>query len=228
MTNCASSLSDFDDVAEDYDRWYEKPLGRRYDTIEKEAIQELLRPPVLGSRLLEIGCGTGHWSEFFVAEGFRVTGIDLSRRMVQLACTKGIARASFAVADALMLPFKDGAFDLAVGVTALEFVTDPEKAVAEMVRCVRPGGRIIVGVLNRCSPLGRHRKAEGSPLYRTAHFFSVTELKTLLGQHGPCEVRAVAFMPRSRWLYWLAPVLEWLGQRLGWSWGDFLVGAIVR
>ena len=69
---------DFDVVADKYDKWYETAKGAMYDRLEKKAVSRYLRQNAQGMKLLEVGCGTGHWSEFFSECGFEVTGIDVS------------------------------------------------------------------------------------------------------------------------------------------------------
>jgi len=51
----------FDEMADNYDRWYETPVGAAVDRMEKRAFLRVLEPKV-GERLLEVGSGTGHWS----------------------------------------------------------------------------------------------------------------------------------------------------------------------
>jgi len=60
--------------------------------------------------MLELGCGTGHWTQFFCEEGFQVTGVDESEAMLERARAKNIAGARFLQADAGNLPFRDQSF----------------------------------------------------------------------------------------------------------------------
>ena len=220
------SLHDFDSVAQSYDEWYEGAVGRMYDRLEKKAIANLLPSPASGDRLLEIGCGTGHWSAFFAEQGFRVTGLDISGRMLTIARGKRIPRAEFCRADAGAVPFPDDTFDVAVAITLLEFVPEPPRAIEEMVRCVRHGGRIVVGVLNRWSYLGLSRKSRASPLFRAARFFSLRELRGLLSEYGQADVHSAAcFLPWRRAL-WLASILDGAARALALSFGDFLAGRV--
>ena len=73
-----SSRYDFDRIAEGYDKWYETRRGALYDRLEKKAINGFLPPSSGGKKLLEIGCGTGHWSAFFSNKGYHLTGVDIS------------------------------------------------------------------------------------------------------------------------------------------------------
>jgi ubiquinone/menaquinone biosynthesis C-methylase UbiE len=139
----------FDNVADLYDRWYDTPRGAIYDRSEKKAVDKLLRDHTEGRRLLDVGCGTGHWSKFFSTRGYDVVGIDPSERMIKIAKSKDIARSSFHVMDGHSMSFADNSFDIAVAITTLEFATNPNAMIAEMARCVRkPGGKLLLGVLN--------------------------------------------------------------------------------
>ncbi|MCD6287951.1 MAG: class I SAM-dependent methyltransferase [Candidatus Hydrogenedentes bacterium] len=226
MIKMAAGTFDFGTVANRYDKWYETAQGTVYDRIEKHAVGRTLPDIRHGNQMLEIGCGTGHWSRFFSERGFRVTGIDISPEMVNVARSKGIENASFYVADATSLPFPDDSFDIAVAVTVLEFVAEPDRMLHEMARCVRHGGRLVIGALNRHSILGIQRRARPSELFSSAKMFTRSELYELLSDVGRATVRTVAFVVPWRWLLWTAPVLDLIGRGAHLPWGDFMVGEV--
>jgi ubiquinone/menaquinone biosynthesis C-methylase UbiE len=100
---------------------------------------------------LDVGCGYGA-DVLDLAKrlkpGGHAIGVDISEAMITEARrrTAGIGpRVSFLVADALALPFEDNTFDICRAETVLQHLADPRRAVSEMVRVTRPGGR--VGVL---------------------------------------------------------------------------------
>ena len=135
------SRFDFDAAVDTYDQWYNNAEGAMYDRLEKKAIGRYLPKNFNGKKLLEVGCGTGHWSQFFSEYGFEVTGVDISERMMSIALEKELRNTSFYIADGHFLPFKDSVFDVAAAVVTLEFVRDAEQIIREMVRCTqRPGG----------------------------------------------------------------------------------------
>src|SRR5262249_14820403 len=78
-------------------------------------------------------------------------GVDFSFEMCVLANRRGLLTYQ---ADALALPFADNQFDLVYAAGVLEHLDDLEKALTELVRVCRPGGRIVIGTANR-SPLVR-------------------------------------------------------------------------
>jgi len=109
----------------------------------------LFRGYGLAGRLavLDVGCGTGEITVRLAAlyPEARLVGVDLIARHLELAREQAAAfgaRVAFLEADAFALPFEDASFDLVVCRHMLQAVPRPEVAMAEMVRVLRPGGRI--------------------------------------------------------------------------------------
>jgi SAM-dependent methyltransferase len=102
--------------------------------------------PRPGERVLDVACGTGNAALIAARAGAEAVGIDAAPRLIEVARERalqaGIA-ASFEVADALAVPCEDGAFDAAVSVFGVIFADAPQAA-RELLRVVRPGGRIVV------------------------------------------------------------------------------------
>ena len=76
MIKMEPSTFDFDPLAETYDRWYDTAEGAMYDRLEKQAVAELLFENTHGKKLLDVGCGTGHWSRFFMHLFVYSRGVD--------------------------------------------------------------------------------------------------------------------------------------------------------
>src|SRR5262245_45591189 len=98
---------------------------------------------------LDIGCGPGYLTrELAVAVGprGRVVAVDVSEPMLDLARKRceGLDQVRFESADALKLPVKDGAADLACVLQVYCYVTELDQALIELHRALRPGGRVII------------------------------------------------------------------------------------
>jgi len=223
------SRFDFGQIAEAYDRWYDTRAGRVYDLLERRAVSKALPPAEPGARLLDVGCGTGHWSAFFSKQGYAVTGIDITREMIGVARGKGIGQTSFEVADAHALPFEDGCFDVTAAITTLEFVRDAEAVLREMVRCTAsPGGIVLLGVLNSLAAMNIKRRKAHKPPYADARFFCPEDIERLLEPHGSVQVRVTTFAPRWKAALFLAPLIDFIGRLRHGRRGAFIVGRVVR
>lgn len=110
-------------------------------------------------RVLEVGCGWGELAEWIARDtGAEVVATDLSPRMVDLARER-VADAR--VADVQRLPFADGEFDVVVAAWMLYHVPDLDRALAEVVRVLQPGGHL-VAVTNSKAHLVELRDLVGS------------------------------------------------------------------
>jgi SAM-dependent methyltransferase len=101
--------------------------------------------PEPGGRWLDVGCGTGALAEQILARSApaEVVGVDPAPAFVEAAAARlGSDTARFLVADAQSVPLGDEEFDAAVSGLVLNFVPDPERAVAEMRRTVRSDGLV--------------------------------------------------------------------------------------
>ena len=181
-----SAFACFGDAAPQYDQWAQTPLGRAFG----DAVARVVGGAGgTGIRVLEVGCGTGNHLLPLAAAGARATGVDASDAMLRVAHHKAKAaelELCLEHARAESLPFADGAFDFVCSFNALEFVDDRAAAVAEMVRVLRPGGRLAIAVLNRRSVWGATQRlgrlfAGPDNAYYRGRFFTRNELRTLVG-----------------------------------------------
>ena len=196
-------------VASRYEGWY-AGAGRRADRLEKRLLAALLADFSGARSALDVGCGTGHFTRWLAERGLHVTGLDTSPAM--LAEVRRYGSPACVLGDALALPFATRAFDLALLVTTLEFVSDARRALAEAIRVARQG--VIVGALNRHSLLGLRRRISRDRLWKSARLFTPRELTRLTRQAAGARVKAL------RWRTTLWP-LPGLGA-LPLPWGGFV------
>ena len=105
------------------------------------------------TRALDLACGTGDIAFGLAGRGARVTGLDLTLRMLQLAEAKIPERphVAFLAGDMMSLPFADAQFDLVTAGYGLRNVPRLEPAIAEIHRVLRPGGLLLSLDFNRPS-----------------------------------------------------------------------------
>lgn len=220
----------WDEVSLSYEDWYETPLGRAVDEAERRTFLRLSEPKV-GERVLEVGCGTGHWTKWFrEGLGMRVVGLDLSEGMLAVARGR-LPEVPLVRGDAASLPFRDGSFDLVAAVTVLEFVPEPKEVLDEMWRCVRPGGKMAVGALKEGSPFARRRRQRASEVrtvFSHAHFFGYDELKELLRHYGPVRMGECVRFPPTGWGVRTSWMFEVFGRLIGSKGGAFLIGVVPK
>lgn len=143
------------------------PLGSREYFEHFDALREAIDSPAeaaaihefanfAGKRVLEVGCGNGYVLSRYAAAGAEVDGIDITPTAVDL-CRRRFAlaglRGSFREADAEHLPFPDDSFDCVCSMGVLHHVPNTARAVAEIRRVLKPGGRLIVMFYHRGSAL---------------------------------------------------------------------------
>jgi ubiquinone/menaquinone biosynthesis C-methylase UbiE len=192
-------------IAGGYESWY-GTAGRQADVQEKALLQGLLAGFEEARTVLEVGCGTGHFTRWFGSLGLQPAGLDLSRPMLDEATRlNGLA---YLQGNGMMLPFAAGSFDLVALITTLEFLPDPRQALAEALRVARQG--LILGVLNAQSRLGREYRRKGGSIWGAARLFTPAELKQLILEVARGEAQAV--WRTTLWPFWPGALpLPWGG-----------------
>lgn len=184
----------FDKIANNYDSWYRTEFGRYAHGLEKNLIMDFAKPDK-GEKILDVGCGTGTYGLEFAKIGLEVTCLDMSERMLKIAKTKS-GDIDMILGNAEGMPFRDNTFDLIVGITLIEFLDRPEKAIQEMKRVLKREGRIILGVLNRFSLFAFYERISQNEIYANAKFYSIFELKKLGVKRWDSTLFAFKKMPR--------------------------------
>ncbi|MFC4405968.1 class I SAM-dependent methyltransferase [Haloarchaeobius iranensis] len=164
-----------------YDAWFEAN-DAAYRS-EVASLERLVPHPGEG---LEIGVGT---ARFAAPLGIAV-GIDPAVEMLARARRRGVDVARGVAED---LPFRDGSFDTALVVTTICFVDDIPQTLSEARRVLRPDGSLVIGFIDRDSPVGQMYQETQSenPFYREAVFVSTDELVDALEAAGFSEFEFV-------------------------------------
>ena len=140
-----SQMLDFNETAA-------KALEAMYPTpdvvAQRARVLDLLAP-LPGEAIMDIGVGPGLLAEDLarlVGDTGRVTGLDMAEPMVKMARTRlaALPQAECVVGDATALDFPDGTFDAAVSTQVYEYVADMPKAMRELYRVLKPGGRALI------------------------------------------------------------------------------------
>ena len=164
------------EIANSYDDYYQSDFGKKVDRIEQDIIDFLIKEIPRGE-MLELGCGTGHWSDYFSKKGFNVTGIDISDTMLNVAKNKKI-NVKFKIADSQNIPFNDESFQIISSITMLEFVDNQDKVIKEIYRVLKKGGWLILGCLNKNSIIGKNK--ENDETFKNANFLTISNIKSKL------------------------------------------------
>lgn len=169
----------FDTHAREYDDWFDE----HHDLYQAEvhALRSLV--PRSG-RGIEIGAGSGR---FTAALGINF-GVEPSLAMAALAHRRGV---SVCQARGEALPFADAQFAFALLVTVICFVDDVTTLLREVGRVLVADGEIIIGFIDRNSPLGRQYEAmkNDNPFYREARFYSVVDVARFTRAAGFVRLR---------------------------------------
>ena len=203
-----------------YADWRRSTLGRITDTLEEHLLLDRIGP-VRGLHILDVGCGDGVLATRLAQDGAQVTGLDASADMIAAARRRAKAAGveiDLVEGDAGGLPFPAGHFDRVVSVATLCFVDDPRPTIRDMVRVLKPGGRLILGELGRWNLWAAQRRVMGwlgSNLWRSAHFRSRADLLALATGAGlaDAKVAGAVFYPPFGWAARvMAPIDPLLGR----------------
>ncbi len=164
----------FDNYTQEYEDWFDK--NKYVYLTEVEAVRQLLPKEGAG---VEIGVGSGKFAEPL---GIKY-GVEPSSEMRELAEQRGI-NAVEAVGE--KLPYDDDSFDFALIVTTICFFDDVEKAIKEVNRILKSNGRLVIGFIDKESPIGKlyQKHKEENVFYRIAEFFSTDEVIEYLRNNG--------------------------------------------
>jgi len=178
------------EIANNYDDYYQSDFGKKVDKIEQNIISSLIKE-IPKNEMLELGCGTGHWSEYFSKKGFKLTGIDISDAMLNIAKRKNI-NAKFKIANSQNLPFNDESFQIISSITMLGFVNNQDDVIKEIYRVLKKGGWLILGCLNEKSIIGKNKGS--SETFKKANFLTINDIQSKLNKFETLHIKTGVYL----------------------------------
>jgi ubiquinone biosynthesis O-methyltransferase len=186
-----------------YERWRASTLGAITEELQSSLLLRLIGD-VTSKAVLDVGCGDGTFAIELARRGAIVAAVDASSEMIASARKRADVdslRIRFDVAAAQNLPFPAASFDVVIAKTVLCFVDDAAPVFVELARAIRPGGRLVIGELNRWSVWAATRRIRGwlgSALWRKGRFRTPSELRRLAREAGlePGQVVGAIYYPR--------------------------------
>ncbi|MCX7861806.1 MAG: class I SAM-dependent methyltransferase [Bacteroidales bacterium] len=185
-------------TASEYDDFYRSTWGQKIDELEKN----IVTPIVSGIKpctMLEIGCGTGHWTSYFATFGFAIIAIDISKHMLEIATKKNIPNTTFQIASAEQIPYCNDSFNFTAAITVLEFCSNPQKVLQEIYRITKHNGKILLGCLNASSLL--YSKQNPSSVLQHANLFQISELMSMASFIGKIDKHEAVYIDEDLNIY---------------------------
>jgi SAM-dependent methyltransferase len=175
------TIKAFDEAAGFYDRWYRHPQGLQVFQAELRALERVL--PGIGVGV-EVGGGTGIFSEHLATMGRRIINVDPSAEMLAQARRR---KQPSILAAGEGLPLRQGCLDFAFFVTVLEFLEDPANVFREVSGASKNDAPLALLFINRESPWGELYNrigAEGDPVFQHANLYVYGEVEEVLEASG--------------------------------------------
>jgi ubiquinone/menaquinone biosynthesis C-methylase UbiE len=190
-----------EEVTSTYETWYEGKY-KRADLLEKSVLKDGIEWIGGVETILEVGCGSGHFSRFFEGElGIETFGADISPYMLKEA-KKRSAGDRLVRSTSSHLPFQKQSVDAVGFVTCFEYMRGPLDVMVEAGRVARRG--IFFGLMNSWSVPTVRRKVQlaigKNEYYKNAHFYSLTQMGGLIrkafGKTGVQTMQRSTVFPR--------------------------------
>lgn len=189
----------FDKEAKIYDEWYKSKLGNFVDEVETRCVFDLFKAKK-GMKVLDVGCGTGNFSIKLAKMGCEVVGIDVSEEMLKVAEAKAREEGlniKFYKMDAHQMEFEDNTFDGVLSVTAFEFLKEPEKAIEEIFRVLKPNGQLLIGTINKNSKWGEmylSKEFQENTVFKYADLKTIEDMKSYKKEYL-VDIKECLFVP---------------------------------
>ncbi|EGW41967.1 class I SAM-dependent methyltransferase [Desulfosporosinus sp. OT] len=172
----------FDPIAGDYDNWYDTEIGRVIDQVERDLASQLFQPS--GSKMLEIGCGTGQYTTMLAKQGYHITAVDISEKMMAQAREK-IVNSGYQVkwlnADITQIMAQLEQYHGILSMSAFEFIPNPEEILAGLFEHLEPKGCLVIGIIAGESSwsefYGRKANTKPESVFAHARFYTESEIR---------------------------------------------------
>jgi ubiquinone biosynthesis O-methyltransferase len=199
-----------------YAEWRASTVGAITELLEQELVLDCAGS-VFGKSVLDVGCADGTLATEFHRKGASlVIGCDPDAHMIAKASARKAERDAmrYLLGRAEQLPFSDHSFDVVTAVTVLSFVEQSSRAVQEMARVLKPGGRLVIGELGRWSTWAASRRIRAwlsNEFWRHARFVTSRELRAAAISSGlhVDRVHGAVYYPHfglaARTMKWLDP-----------------------
>jgi ubiquinone/menaquinone biosynthesis C-methylase UbiE len=169
-------------AAKRYEASYESKY-KRADALEKKLLKKLLEQFGDAQRLLEVGCGTAHFTRWMESLGFECYGVDISMFMLKEA-RKMWVQGRLLQCESSHLPLRTKSMDVVVYVTSLEFMPDLDTVLTEAGRVAKKG--MVIGLMNKWSLSTLRKmlqaKVGSNQFYRNASFYSIRDMERRLNK----------------------------------------------
>ena len=176
-----SSIPAFDKVAGEYDVWYNHPQGKQVFTAELNAVDQFLPSGGIG---LELGAGTGIFSEHLTRDDRKIVCLDPSEEMLSRARERGLPIV-LGLGD--HQPFRAGVLDFTFLVTVMEFLDNPVKVFNEVAATNKPDAPLTILFINSDSQWGefyREIGSKGDTVFQHAKLYTLSEAEDTLRRAG--------------------------------------------
>jgi len=210
---------EFDGLMDAYD------LQRRLEVV----FDELLPQDLTGATVLDLGCGTGRFSQRAHERGAQVMSVDISQALARLA--RGRTQALAVAADASAIPLPSGRFEIIVSSEMLEHLEQPEQGIREIARVLAPGGRVILTTPNRrwLWLVGLATRLKLRPFAGYENFLGFQELRALFEKYGLQVETHRGFHPWPFQLAGLRALSRQIDRQFGGGrWGAWMINQAVR
>ena len=190
-----------------FDDWLKSERGQYVFDRQRKLILDLVTP-VKGEKVLEIGCGPGHFLQIFQEQHCDVTGIDHSEDHLRQARKRLGNAAELIKGDLADLPFSDSEFDIVTMIHTLDSASDPDQMIAEAIRVSHR--RVFIGFINYLSLAGTQhsiRTLFGLPSGSPVRSFNVFDIRS--------KVERLINTPSLQWgsvIYFPGKFYDWFSE----------------